>query len=257
MSRGEVFPNPTVKQVIFQIRYPPLFSIEHKIGDFQENVVEEFPESALLHRQHILLADVGPEGRLLSPPPGIESGLQKIWQFKSPKGYTLNVLMDSLDITSDFHKTYNSANSDNRFRDVIEKVLVVFGKVYKVPRILRLGLRYIDECPVPKPNNASFRRYYDSVLPLSRFRLEESQELFFRTVTQRQKHFLMYTESFKIDEKGKIIYILDFDGFASNIPFSDSLSVADDLHGIISAEYLRTIKEPVKNYMRKPKGARS
>jgi uncharacterized protein (TIGR04255 family) len=257
MSQGEVYPNPTVKQVIFQIRYPPLFSIEHKIGDFQENVTEEFPESALLNRQQLLFADVGSEGKFLSPPPGMEPGLQKIWKFKSPKGYTLNVLMDSLDITSDFHKTYNSTESDNRFREVIAKVLAVFDGIYRVPRILRLGLRYIDECPVSKLNNTSFRRHYDSAFPLSRFRLDESQELFFRAVTRRQKHFLIYSESFTVNDKGSITYILDFDGFALDLRFSDSLSVADDLHEIISTEYSKIIKEPVKNYMRKPKGTKS
>ena len=107
-----------------------------------------------------------------------------------------------------------------------------------------------------KEDNISFRRYYDTVFPLSRFRLEESQELFFRAVTERQDHFLAYTESFKVDEKGKASYILDFDGFALNLAFNDCLPVTDKLHEIISAEYFRTIKEPVKNYMRKPKGVK-
>jgi hypothetical protein len=43
----EIFPNPTVKQVIFQIRFPNLFYIENKIGDFQLKIMKEFPKSAI------------------------------------------------------------------------------------------------------------------------------------------------------------------------------------------------------------------
>ena len=59
MVINEIFPNPTVKTVVFQIRYPNLFYIENKIGEIQLKLMKEFPESALLYRQRILLADVG------------------------------------------------------------------------------------------------------------------------------------------------------------------------------------------------------
>lgn len=35
MPINEVFVNPTVKQVIFQVKFPNLFFIESKIGDIQ------------------------------------------------------------------------------------------------------------------------------------------------------------------------------------------------------------------------------
>jgi hypothetical protein len=60
MVINEVFPNPTVKQVIFQIRYPNLFYIENKIGDFQLKVMREFPESALIMKQRVIFAEFGP-----------------------------------------------------------------------------------------------------------------------------------------------------------------------------------------------------
>ena len=95
MTIEEVFPNPTVKQVIFQIRYPNLFYIENKIGEFQLKIMGEFPESALLHRRSFTLVDIGPEVKTAE----IESKLekepsgQKIWQFRSPKNFQLNVLI--------------------------------------------------------------------------------------------------------------------------------------------------------------------
>ena len=47
----EIFSNPTVKKVIFQIRFPNLFFIENKIGDFQLKIMGMFPESKLIFRR--------------------------------------------------------------------------------------------------------------------------------------------------------------------------------------------------------------
>ena len=119
MAINEVFPNPTVKQVIFQIIFPNLFSIESKIGDFQAKILSEFPESSLMFRKQIVFADIGPEGKIEQLPGGLSEG-QKVWQFKSEKKINLNVLTNSLDLTSNYHKTYNNTDASVRFRDTSE-----------------------------------------------------------------------------------------------------------------------------------------
>jgi hypothetical protein len=40
MAIEEVFPNPTVKQVAFEIRFPNLFYLESKIGELQVKIME-------------------------------------------------------------------------------------------------------------------------------------------------------------------------------------------------------------------------
>jgi len=253
MAISEVFPNPTVKQVIFQIVFPNLFYIENKIGEFQLKIMNEFSESTLLHRRTFTWADVGPEVKLTE----IESKLekeptgQKIWQFKSPKNFQLNVNSNSLSITSSYHKTYNLEGGD-KFRDIIELVLGKFFEVISPPIINRIGLRYVDECPIPSKENSAFRSYYDSVFPLDRFDLADAQEMDFKTMVKKGNYFLRYVESFqKVQDEYKLI--LDFDGFARDVNPKDCLMVTDDLHQLISNEYEKTIKEPVKEYMRKPK----
>ena len=42
----EVFLHPTVKEVAFEIKFPHLFSIENKIGEFQDKIILQFPESS-------------------------------------------------------------------------------------------------------------------------------------------------------------------------------------------------------------------
>lgn len=252
MLINEIFPNPTVKQVIFQIRFPNLFYIESKIGDFQLKIMQEFPQSTLLIRRQLLLVDMGPEAKVDNIQTDIEkeSG-KKIWQFKSDKNFQLNILADSLDITSQYHKTYNLDGAD-KFRDIIKFVLDRFFEVISIPVITRIGLRYIDECPIPSKDNTTFKSYYNSVFPIDRFNLADADEMDFKTVIKRGEYFLRYIESLKKNgEAFKLI--LDFDGFGNNIAPKDYLDVADRLHTIISQEYQGTIREPVYEYMRQRK----
>lgn len=249
MAIDQIFPNPTVKQVIFQIRFPNLFYIESKIGDLQLMIMEEFPESALLFQRTAILVDMGATHKLEDIPDefGKETG-NKIWQFKSPKDYSLNVLSNSLDITSRYHKTYNLPGAA-KFRDIIKFVLDNFISLVSIPIISRIGLRYIDECPIPVKDNAEFRKYYNSAFPLDRFNISEAIEMDFKTVVTRDNCNLRYIESLRqVGDNYRLI--LDFDGFKDDIEASEYLEVTDKLHEIIAEAYEDTIKEPVYQYMR-------
>lgn len=248
MAIKEIFLNPTVKSVIFQIRFPNLFYIESKIGDFQLKIMEMFPSSSLLFRKQILFADLGPNFK----PADIlnKDDLQtskKIWQFNSEKNYKLNVLMDSLDIASEHHKTYNNEGGD-KFREVIVFVLKHFFETTNIPIINRIGLRYIDECPIFKKDNDTLFNYYNSIFPNKRFSLDDTEEMEFRIVTKRRDYNLRYCESIKkVGNEYKLI--LDFDGFAENIKSLDCITVTDKLHDIIIEEFENSIKEPLIKFM--------
>jgi len=249
MTITEVFRNPTVKQVIFQIRYPNLFFIENKIGDLQLKIMDKFPESALLFRRQVVFADIGPYTKIENIPDDASAMAKKIWQFTSPKGYELNVLSDSLDITSNTHKTYNNPASDNKFRDFIEFILNNFLEITKIPLVTRIGLRYIDECPIPEKRNDVFQDYYNSTFPLSRFKIEDATAMQFVTTVSKDGCLIRYAESL-IQKGDKYILTLDFDASARDISTTNVLDTTDKLHDIISEEYEATIKEPVYKYMR-------
>jgi uncharacterized protein (TIGR04255 family) len=178
-----------------------------------------------------------------------ENFVQKIWQFKSPKGYNLNILSNSLDITSEFHKTYSNPNGDHRFRDIIEIVVSNFIKLTNLPIFKRIGLRYIDKCPLISKDNIIFKNWYNSTFPLERFSLDNSEEMMFRVITKKNNYYLRYIESLQKDEQGDHL-ILDFDGFTNDILSTEYLTKLDALHNFISEEYERSIKEPVYEYMR-------
>ena len=252
MPIDEIFPRPLVKEVIFQVRYPNLFFIDNKIGEFQLSILKSFPDSALLLRKDFVFAQqvpgrlqTGKEGRL--PEPDIT---HTIWQFKSPDGASLLVSRDNFSISSEQHKTYSHGDT-NRFRDVIKLVCDAFFKLITIPFATRVGLRYMNHCPVGERTNEQFRELYSSALPLDRFPLENMSEFDFSTVVKKENGNLRYREQFPIaEDKNKLL--LDLDAWAEKVEPDNILSVADNLHSIISTEFESFAKQPLLDYMRSP-----
>ena len=254
MVINEIFLNPTVKKVFFQITFPNLFSIESKIGDYQSEIINYFPQSSFSYKlPTIFFTDVGPEGKIVQPPQGIDDKADKIWQFKSESNYNLNISSGSLSLDSQLHKTYNNPSSEIRFRDIIKKTLEPFFKIIRIPRLNRIGLRYIDHCTafLPDPlTDSNFKNWYNTVFPLDRFSIEKTKEMGFRVVSKQKDYHIIYYEHIILDDN--VNYIIDFDGFAENVPSESYLTIADELHTIISEEFERTIKKPVFDLMRTP-----
>jgi uncharacterized protein (TIGR04255 family) len=246
---NEIFPYPTVKQVIFQIRFNPLFYLGDRMGEFQQKIMNEFPESSLIVKTptFTFTSDTKTQEKIqfeTESDPNL-----KIWQFKSKNGVVLNVEKNSLSLTSEFHKTYQ-LGSGERFRDLIEVVLNNFFEITKIPIIKRIGLRYIDECPIPSKTNAKFKEYYNTSFPLNRFDLRNVEEMLVTSLVKKKECNLRYIETLqKTDNKYKLI--LDFDAFQNDVDSTDYLTVTDILHTIISDEYEKTIKKPVYDYMKK------
>lgn len=244
----EVFLYPTVKEVDFEIRFPHLFIIENKIGEFQQGIITEFPESQIVLERQMLLASTGFDGKLENVPESEPSIAKKSWLFKSEKGYELKIATNILVLTSRHHKTYNNPVGE-RFRDIISLVTSNLFQIVKIPIIKRVGLRYVDECPLPTKDNDTLTKFYNSTFPSNRFPISDVANSYFQITTQRKGHNLIFREALvKQEEKYKLI--LDFDGFEIQVPSVDLMKVTDDLHSIIDEEYFGIVKEPLKEYMR-------
>lgn len=249
----EIYKNPTVKEVAFEIRFPNLFFLESKIGDFQLQILSKFPNSSLILQKNFLLTDVGSEHKIEDiAKQADQESCTKIWQFKSEKNFHLNVTSNSLNIVSKHHKTYNLEGGD-KFRDIIKFVLDPFLKITSIPSINRIGLRYINECPIPNKEDSAFKSYYNTTFPLDRFTLTNVVAMEFKTVTKKNDYFIRYAEILakKTKDDSDNILVLDFDGFANNIKSENYLTITDSLHTLISNEYEKSIKQPVIDYMKK------
>lgn len=250
MPADEIFPNPTVKQVIFQIRYPNLFFLESRMGDIQIEIMEDFPESQLVLQKHIVFAQVGP-GDQVDTAIKEESTetAKKIWKFSSTAGVELTIAQDSLALVSTTHKTYNNPEGTPRFREAIEAVLGPFFEITGLPMVTRIGLRYTDECPIPQKETVAFQAWYRSCFPLDRFPLEDASEMYFRANMKHGEYFILYQENLK-EADGEAKLILDFDAYAQNVESGRCLETTDSLHDMIVEEWTRSIREPVYQYMR-------
>jgi uncharacterized protein (TIGR04255 family) len=245
MPTNEIFLRPVVKQVAFAINFPNLFFLENRIGDFQIKVMKSFPKSELLLQRHFVFgvqdATKELEGNDAQP-------TRKVWQFSNDKGVTIGLASDSLSIVSDSHKTYNYGTSD-RFRDIIELVCQHFFEVSCVPVATRVGLRYIDQCPVQTKTTASFKQFYKSALPVDRFQIEKTPAMDLVVVVDRGSAKLRYAESLRTDQE-KPVLVLDFDASAENVDAKDVLATADTLHDVVSAEFYDTAGEGLLQFMR-------
>ena len=250
MPITEVFSNPTVSRVIFQVRFPNLFFLESKVGEYQMLVMKQFPHSQLGYRRNIMIADVGPEVKMDElPRPPDEVQVARIWSFRSNEGVELNLQTSSLDISSAVHKTYNNEQAEERFRDTIRLAVDSFLEIVSIPLFTRIGLRYIDDCPVPAATNEVYREWYSTTFPLDRFAVSDALEMLFRGRMRRGEFFLTYAESFRTDD-AKPKLVLDFDGYAENVLAEEYLSVTDRLHEMISREFEQSIRDPVYSHMR-------
>jgi uncharacterized protein (TIGR04255 family) len=251
MPDHEIFPSPVVKQVALEVRFPNLFFIESKIGDFQVRVMKDFPLSELILRRNVMFITGGgnlPEG---AKPPE-DSATDKIWQFRSESGTTLQISSSNLVLISSKHHSYHHGG-ENSFRGVINRVITHFFDMVKIPVALRIGLRYINECPIFERSTKRFNECYDSILPLNRFKLEQVANADCIVVVNAEHGQMRHIESLRLAEKNDHL-VLDLDAWLENIPAEKVMESADELHEIIAAEFRVTIKEPILEFMRKPKG---
>ena len=246
MAINKIFKNPTVKQVIFQIQFPNLFYLENKIPDIQLDIISMFPESALIVQSPFAIT-IG--NNPIAPQESENDAIAyKAWEFRNANGYELSVTSTTLSISSKLHKTYNNRDGEHRFRETIEFVLGAFEKHIKFPIINRIGLRYIDECPLPEKTTALYADYFNTAFNLEKNPIEQINEMRLYIVKDVGDCKIIYQENYLPLNAPKIV-VLDFDGYKQNVEFQDCLITTDKLHSIISDEYENSIKKPIFDYM--------
>lgn len=244
---GEIFPHPTVKQVIFQIRFPKLFFLQTKIGDLQLGLMSQFPKSESIVQRAFVFAQGSGENlqNLLKDRPSDES--ERIWTFENDQGVKVEVKLDALTVVSESHKSYR--HTPDSFRNALIFILDAFLKHAPIQTVARVGFRYVDECPFPSLTNACFTRYFNSCLPIARFNIKECNEMVCRIVRRGTSGSIRYAEAI-LERKPNSVLQIDMDAFAENVLASDVIATADRLHDIVRREFESTVNDPVIKYMR-------
>ena len=252
MPADEIFTNPVVKQVAFEVRFPNLFFIEGRIGEFQVHIMKDFPQSELVHRRNIMFVTAGADNLQELAKQQQADSVDKIWQFKSAAGTKLEISTRNLVLSSEQHRSYHHGE-ENAFRGIIDRVVRRFFDMVQIPVALRVGLRYINECPIFNKSTARFIECYNSILPLNRFGLERVLNMDCGVVANTHKCQIRHIESLRLNPNDDKL-VLDLDASAENVPSENVMLCTDDLHEAISAEFKETVKEPILQFMRQPKG---
>jgi uncharacterized protein (TIGR04255 family) len=253
MADNEVFATPLVKQVAFEIRFPNLFFIEGRIGDFQVQVMKDFPQSELVQRRSFMLLAGNvdsPQAQELAKQQA--SDIEKIWQFKSESGTRVEISSRNLVVVAEKHISYHEGG-DKSFRSVVEKVVAQFFGLIQIPIVQRVGLRYINECPLFDKTTKTFKGCYNSVLPVDRFGLENLSIANCIVVAKSGDMQIQHAESLRFATPTGDILVLDLDASSENVAAERVLATADGLHNLIAVEFRTVIKEPIVEYMRKGK----
>jgi uncharacterized protein (TIGR04255 family) len=173
-----------------------------------------------------------------------------IWQFENEAGKNKIVIRSNrLIITSQEYKSYNNPKVDNRFRDLLTEIVPTFLKIVPIKNFSRIGIRYIDHCPLEELSNEYFKTFYIPVIDIDTYKIEDIMENYVSIRTKRDNYYLLFQCGIRqFEEKYK--YYLDYDGYANNIEADNFIGVTDELQKMIKKEYYSNITEEFKQYMR-------
>lgn len=241
----EVFPNSPLIEVAFEVRFPNLFYINQKIGEFQLDIIDDFPKSSQVFTQPFIL---GEKNEVISDKDNVNA--IPSWRFENETGKTkIMVYSNKLNIISKEYKSYNHPSNKN-FRNLVTKILSIFAKTVPIKKFSRLGIRYIDHCPLERLDNKYFRNYYNPIFNIDKYKVEDIiDNLFIINIKREQYNLLFQCGIKKLDVGYK--YIMDYDGYATDIEASTCITTTDDLRRLIKNEFLSNITDDFKEHMRR------
>jgi uncharacterized protein (TIGR04255 family) len=243
-ENGEVFPNAPLVEVAYEVRFPSMFSIPQAIGEFQIKIMDDFPKASQLFTTQIAIEDGIP--KISTENAG---KLTPSWQFETETGKTkIMIRMDRLSIISQEYNSYDNSPG-MKFRDAINKIITEFLQTVPIKKFTRIGLRYIDHCPLDEKTNRYFTDYYIPVFDIEKNKIEDILESHIIIRKKKGAYGLLY--QCKISEiNDSYKYILDFDSYAENVDSASFLSVTDELRRIDRGEFFSSITENFKQKMR-------
>jgi uncharacterized protein (TIGR04255 family) len=239
----EVFPNAPLVEVAYEVRFPSLFYIPQAIGEFQIKIMDDFPKASQLLTTQFAIENGQPKF-----PDGAGKATSS-WQFENETGKTkVIVKLDRLSIISQEYNSYDHP-SGMKFRDVINRIVTEFLQTFHIKKFARIGLRYVDHCPLDEKTNQYFTNYYVPKFDIDNYKIEDLIENHIVMRTRRDKYnILIQCRIAKVENDYK--YMMDFDGYAENVDSASFLSVTDELRKLDRSEFLSSITENFKQYMR-------
>jgi uncharacterized protein (TIGR04255 family) len=215
--------------------------------------MKDFPQSDLALRRNVMIITGNAENPQLQELAKQQSGdsIEKIWQFKTESGMRLEISTRNLVLVSEKHSSYHEG--EKSFRSIVDKILSEFFNLTQLPIVLRVGLRYTNECPLLDRTTKTFDECYDSILPVDRFGLESLSQANCVAVAKSGDMQIQRMESLQFKTPAGDILVLDLDASAENIASDKVITTTDKLHDLVATEFRDAVKRPIIDYMREKK----
>jgi len=223
---GEVFPANPIREVDFEIRFTPRLRIQAELWRFQEELVSEYPDVSLE-------STIQPTGAAVN-----------VTVFQNPRTARLiKVSPQNLAI---------AFSAYSKFEDFEEEVLTRVGKfceIFEVTSLTRVGLRYVNEIPLPTQESQSLTRCVRPLLGFDRIPLDAVQQFAAQIVASAGDHMVTVRTAMI---PGPIrTYILDIDAHTEVIkPAQDVAALLESFHHTVQRVFLDHITDEYKEIMR-------
>ena len=232
---SEKFPNPPLKEVAYEVRFPALLRIENEISQYQDRIREDFPE-------------VGKTiGGLISPTGGIIGPGEVSWQFRNDDiQLQLRVKNNSLALISTSYKSFDD------FLPKIKECTESFLDTYQIPYVTRIGLRYIDDFCFGDDAMEEFEKFF---IPAFNSEIINSKDTVDHRIEIRQRkgeHFLTLRTVMAKDGEGITHYIMDTDSYhdSDKVNKEDIIGVVNELHSNVLEEFHRFVTDDFVLHLR-------
>jgi uncharacterized protein (TIGR04255 family) len=222
----EVFPANPIREVDFEIRFTPRLRIQAEMWRFQERIMTEYP-------------DAGLESAIL---PNAATLSVTVFQNQA-KARLIKVSPQNMALAFSAYANFEE------FKEEVLRRSGEFCEIFGVTSLTRVGLRYVNEIPLPTQEAESMSKYVRPLVAFERIPLETVQQFALQISATAHDHMVLLRTAMIA---GPIrTYILDIDAYTELVkPASEINSLLDQFHETAQRVFLDHVTTEYKQIMR-------
>lgn len=227
---AEQYPNQPLIDVAFEIRFPGDPAVECRRDEFFRLVRDKYPKVYVPKLQ-----------------PGDAPALA-LYHFKEEDDQA--TIMTAINKLAYSTKKYPGFDA---FKEEVLRIVAIFGTTFKVEKLTRTGLRYVNAIPfVPKAGRIPFREYLKVGFQLPPPAIDNFTTMNFTfaspvgngTITARIEHMLA-------EDRSHEAILLDFDyAMQADLVFGKIGAYLEESHSVTKQMFEGMITDEYRNYIR-------
>ena len=223
---NEVFPANPIREVDFEIRFTPRLRIQAEMWRFQEDLIDEYPDVSL---ESAIL----PTGATLS-----------VTVFQNQrKARVIKISPQNMAIA------FSSYNNFEDFKEEVQRRIRSFCAVFEISSLTRVGLRYVNEIPLPTQEPESLARFVKPLLEFERFPLSSVQQFATQVSATLNGHMVLIRTAMLAGPLRT--YVLDIDSYTETVEQTNNISgLMEQFHDAAQHTFLDHVTNEYKELMR-------